>query len=272
LSDQFQYQIPAGYSIPPGGHFLVWADNEASQNSTNSPDLHVNFQLNKAGESLGLFAADGTQIDAVTFGAQTSDVSEGRCPDGGGSVSSMTTPTPRAANSCPGNNTAPVLAPIGNKFVHQGQTLTFTAHATDTDAPPQTLTFTLDAGAPAAASITTSGLFTWPTFGVPAPSTNLATIRVADNGTPSLDDSETISMIVLPPVSFRTVSRVGNQLTLAWDTASGQTYRVEFNDNLGTNTWQALAADQPGTGMSLSVVINVTGPPARRFYRVRVVE
>src|SRR5439155_16858409 len=104
LTNKFQYQIPNGYTIPPGGHLLVWADNEPSQNSTNSSDLHVNFQLNKAGEAIGLFAADGTQIDAVTFGAQTSDVSEGRYPDGGGNVSARAIPTPRAANSCPGNN------------------------------------------------------------------------------------------------------------------------------------------------------------------------
>src|SRR5204862_1620576 len=123
LTNKFHYQIPAGYTIPPGGHLLVWADNEPSQNSTNSPDLHVNFQLSKNGEQIGLFAPDGRQVDAVTFGAQTSDVSEGRCPDGGTNILSLSNPTPRLPNVCPFGNTAPVLAAIGNKFVHQGQTL-----------------------------------------------------------------------------------------------------------------------------------------------------
>src|SRR5262249_6644741 len=142
LSDPFHYQIPDGYSIPARGYLLVWADNEPNQNSTNRPDLHVNFQLNKAGEQIGLFAADGSAIDTVTFGPQTNDVSQGRCPDGANNIVSQPTPTPAAANNCgTGGNTAPVLAPIGNKLVHQGQTLTFTNSATDAEAPPQILTF-----------------------------------------------------------------------------------------------------------------------------------
>src|SRR6185369_5891250 len=163
LTNKFKYEIPAGYSIPPGGRLLVWADNEPGQNSTNQSDLHVSFQLNRDGEQIGLFAPDGTQIDAVSFGFQASDVSEGRCPDGGTNILALSAPTPRLANNCPGgNNTPPVLAPIGNKFVHQGQTLHFTASAMDTDLPAQTLTFSLDSGAPLAASITTGGSFSWP--------------------------------------------------------------------------------------------------------------
>src|SRR5207245_1372795 len=110
----------------------------------------------------GLFAADGSQVDAITFGPQTSDVSEGRCPDGTDNIVSMPSPTPRAPNSC--GNRPPVLDSIGNKIVHRGQTVTFTASATDPDYPPQTLTFSLDAGAPTGASINpSSGLFIWPT-------------------------------------------------------------------------------------------------------------
>src|SRR5262249_42925926 len=60
-----------------------------------------NFQLNKAGEAIGLFAADGTPIDAVTFLAQTNDVSEGRWPDGAVNRYFMPTPTPHAANVIP---------------------------------------------------------------------------------------------------------------------------------------------------------------------------
>ena len=41
------------------------------------------------------------------------------------------------------SNTAPVLAAISNWTVNAGQTVAFTAGVTDTDAPPQTLTFSL---------------------------------------------------------------------------------------------------------------------------------
>jgi hypothetical protein len=84
------------YVIPAGGFLLVWADGR--ENATNLADLHVNFNLRASGEALGLFAPDGTQIDAITFGNQTANVSEGRFPDGSAARYFMTTPTPRAPN------------------------------------------------------------------------------------------------------------------------------------------------------------------------------
>src|SRR5439155_6646917 len=59
-------------------------------------------------------------------------------------------------------NSAPVLAAIGNKTVNELATLAFTATATDSDVPANTLTFSLDAGAPAGATIGAStGAFSW---------------------------------------------------------------------------------------------------------------
>ena len=84
--------------IPPGGYLLVWADNESGQNNTNRPDLHVNFALSKGGEAIGLFGADGSLVDAVSFGPQTTDKSQGRFPDGAENLFNLTTPTPRATN------------------------------------------------------------------------------------------------------------------------------------------------------------------------------
>jgi len=68
--------------------------------------------LRQAGDAIGLFAADGTQIDAVTFGAQTENVSQGHYPDGVGPIYFMTTPTPRAANVPPTEPTEPELSGI----------------------------------------------------------------------------------------------------------------------------------------------------------------
>jgi len=164
-----------------------------------------------------------------------------------------------------------VLGPIGNRFVHQGQTLTFTATATDAEAPPQTLTFSLDAGAPVAAHINaSSGLFTWPTVGAPAPSTNLITVRVTDSGTPVLDASRLVEVVVLVPLNFSRPMLSGNQLTLGWQAAPGQTYRVEYNDDLKPGNWHTLPGAENltagGTG-ALSVTAD-TSTPAHRFYRV----
>ncbi len=98
LANKSMFQIPSGYVIQPGGYLLVWADNQTNQNSSLLPDLHANFKLAKTGESIGLFAPDGAQIDAVTFGPQTNDISQGRFPDGSAPIYFMTTPTPRSEN------------------------------------------------------------------------------------------------------------------------------------------------------------------------------
>jgi len=61
---------------------------------------HVNFKLSKSGLSLGLFDA-GTLVDAITFGAQTSGISEGRFPDGSTNRVFFSNPTPAASNFLP---------------------------------------------------------------------------------------------------------------------------------------------------------------------------
>jgi hypothetical protein len=91
-------------------------------------------------------------------------------------------------------NVAPVLAAIGNKTASEGSPLTFTATATDADIPANTLTFSLDAGAPAGATIgASSGVFNWtpPTAG-----TFPVTVRVTDNGVPPLSDAESFTITV----------------------------------------------------------------------------
>ncbi|MFD1143668.1 malectin domain-containing carbohydrate-binding protein, partial [Larkinella insperata] len=91
-------------------------------------------------------------------------------------------------------NTAPVLTAIGSKTVTVGQTLTFTAQATDSDVPAQTLTYSLSG--PASASINAStGAFSWtPT----TTGTSSFTVKVTDNGSPAQSAQEVISVTVNP--------------------------------------------------------------------------
>src|SRR5216117_398844 len=91
-------------------------------------------------------------------------------------------------------NVAPVLGAIWNKTATVNTLLSFTAAATDADLPANTLTFSLDAGAPAGAAIgATTGAFSW----TPAATGSFpVTVRVADNGTPSLSDFEAIAITV----------------------------------------------------------------------------
>ena len=76
-------------------------------------------------------------------------------------------------------NDAPVLAAIGDKAVNELVLLSFSAQATDADG--DVLTFTLDSGAPAGATIQpASGLFTWTPTEAQGPGSYPVTIRVSD--------------------------------------------------------------------------------------------
>ncbi len=277
LTNKFKYLITTNgpHTIGPLGFLLVWADNETGQNTVAGvprPDLHVNFQLAKAGEAIGLFAADGTQIDAIIFTNELDNVSSGRFPDGSANGSpnfyEMTNTTPRLPNLLAVvTNTPPVLDPNGDLGVYLGQTLTFTATASDADLPAQVLGFTLDVGAPPGASIhPNSGAFTWTPTAV---GTSLITVRVTDNGSPTASDIETITMTVLAAPGFSHSARNGNDFELTWGTYPGKKYAVEYKDDLNAPVWIPLETNT-AAGTSLSYT-NTTGVP-QRFFHLRVVE
>jgi len=270
LANPTRFRIPANgwYVVPAGGYLLVWADNEPDQNSTNRPDLHVNFALSKGGEAIGLFAPDGTAIDVVTFGPQQTDVSQGRFPDGGANIYSMP-PTPRGPNMLP--NTAPVLEPISNRVVTIGQTLTFTATAHDDDLPPQTLQFSLGPGAPAGAQINpTTGLFIWtPTI---APATNRITIIVTDNGTPPLSATQSFDVVVAPVPIVTGVALSNGAFQFTWPTFAGQRFQVEYTHDLGSQQWFAIGPVLYGSGAPLTFTYTPEPEIPYRFFRVRVLD
>ncbi len=263
MTNRFKFEVPSGYIIPPHGFLLVWADDK---DTNGTPDLHVNFKLDKGGESIGLFGADGNPVDYVAYGPQTDDVSQGRYPDGAPAIYFMPTPTPRAANVVP--NTPPLLAPLADRELILGQGLNFTVSATDTDQPPQTLTFSLGPGAPPGAAIDPArGQFAWtpPT----APSTNLVALVVTDSGSPSLSATQLFIVTVFLPPQLGAVSRSGNQVSLSWPTLVGQMYQVEYKDDLNAPKWLPLSAPFTGTGALLTLT-NTIGASPQRFFRLRI--
>lgn len=268
--DKFQFQIPNNgrYTIAPRGFLLVWADGLTGANNTNTAELHTNFKLNKAGEAIGLFAADGTQIDYVTFGPQTTDVSMGRFPDGAASVSIMIRPTPGAANAGVSTvNTAPLLAPIPAQTIYFGQQATFTAHATDGDTPPQTLAYSVDTGAPPGATINlTTGVFTWTP---PSPCTNTVTVRVTDNGNPPLSAAQAVIIRVLGPPQIGAIHVDGSHIDIQWATIPGHRYQMQYKDTLNDKAWTDLGQPLTARGNTLSITDELGSTP-QRFYRLVV--
>jgi hypothetical protein len=177
--------------------------------------------------------------------------------------------SPRAANFGCGFNNPPILTAIGDKTLILGQTLSFTAHATDPDAG-QNLIYTLGAGAPPGASIggLNNGAFTWTPTTV---GTNLITVRVNDDGAPPASDSETIIVRVLSPPSLGSLTLNGPELNLGWFGTQGTRYRVTYKDDLNALEWldygPILEAANDGP---LSVTDYITNSPLR-FFQLKIV-
>ena len=95
LAEPTKWRIPEGVLIGPGEHLVFLADDDDEQG-----DLHTNFELDKAGDEIGLFDPNGvTLIDSIIFDRQAVDVSCGRYPSGDDEWRFSTTPTPEAANN-----------------------------------------------------------------------------------------------------------------------------------------------------------------------------
>ena len=273
LTNPTAFAIPSGTLIPGNGFILVWADTGLTNaNDGTNHYLHATFKLSKSGTSIGLFDRNAQAVDTVTFGAQTSDISEGRYPDGGTNIYFMTHATPGAPNKF--SNTAPVLASIPNTNVTAGTLLTFAASATDVDSPPQTLTFSLEAGAPAGATIDpVSGVFAWLVPQGAISASNSITIQVTDDGNPPLSSAQTFGVVVTPGVSPPLIlpPQIGSgQVVLNWTSVSGLTYRVEFKDDLTATDWTAISGDVPATGATASKADTFTPTNSARFYRVLI--
>ena len=119
-------------------------------------------------------------------------------------------------------NTPPTLAPIANQTVNVGQTVAFTASATDTDQPPQTLTFALLAGATNATLNTNSGAFSFRPLVTQANSTNNFTCKFPTTARPALSATQSFSVVV-NPLSAPGISNI----SFAWRAIQLQSQRPE---------------------------------------------
>ena len=220
----------------------------------------------KAG-AITLYDAPGYQLDKLIYGAQTTGISEGRFPDGATNRYFMPITTPGAANVIPNN--APMLNVISNKYVHLGQTVQFTATATDPDSWYQTLAFSLT-NSPGGASVDpATGVFIWAVTNIGALSTNPITVRVTDNGTPQMSDAKTFSIIVQAPLQFSSITPNGSAVNFTFNSLPGQSYQLEYKNNLGDVQWALLGSPVAGTGNALNLIDN-TPLPSQRFYRLVV--
>jgi len=165
-------------------------------------------------------------------------------------------------------NTPPTLAPIANQTVNVGQTVTFTASATDTDQPPQTLTFALLAGATNATLNTNSGAFSFRPLVTQADSTNKFILKVSDNGTPNLSATQSFSVVVNPlsAPGISNVSFAGGHFGFNISGQSGPDYAVETSTNL-TQWGTAFVTNSPALPF---IWTDTNSALPQRFYRIKL--
>jgi hypothetical protein len=163
-------------------------------------------------------------------------------------------------------NEAPELAVPADLMVHASTDVSLTATATDPDLPANGLSFSLLSG-PSGLAVGTAGAINW----VPGENqigTNEVTIRVADDGSPTLGDTQSFAIVVvdLPVLDPPLVS--GSNVALTWTAFDGGAYRVQYKGDLNAIGWSDLAGDVTATnstGLKLDFLT-----PSNRLYRVRV--
>lgn len=130
-------------------------------------------------------------------------------------------------------NRPPVLAAIPSAALVQGQTLTFTAAATDPDTG-QVLTYSLGSDAPAGATIDpTTGVFSWtPTESQCWNSYHRFSVTVADSATPALSASQNVAVKIAGGLRLA-IERQGGFVTVRLTGGeAGRDYLLQASEDL----------------------------------------
>jgi hypothetical protein len=168
------------------------------------------------------------------------------------------------------------IEPIAVQYVVQGSSLSVPVTALDADAPPAVVTFSL-VSKPAGMTINSStGLISWPPTPSQAGTTNTVVVAASDNGTPSLSDTNSFVVIVVPShanvapalpnvptqtiselatlVVTNTASETDSYASLACSLAAAPA-GAAINGN-GIITWTPSQAQSPGTNVITVIATN----------------
>jgi hypothetical protein len=164
-------------------------------------------------------------------------------------------------------NLAPILEVIPDQEVNEGAAVSFTASATDPDLPANTLTFSLDNGAPVGTVIdSATGLFTWNPTEADGPAIYPITVRVTDKS--GLDDTQAFAVSVKEVNDAPVLASIGDQSvneeellsftatatdpdlpanTLTFSLDEGKPADAAIDESTGVFTWTPTADQGPGT-------------------------
>ena len=165
--------------------------------------------------------------------------------------------------------TPPVLAPVADRRINAGYKLTLTNVATDAQAPPQVLTFSLLAGPTNAQLDPASGVFTWRPTVAQAATTNPVILTVSDNGVPPMSATQQfklmVNALVLPALGVPQF--FGNSVQVSVNGQWGPDYSVFVSTNL--LEWQWLLTSNTPILPWVFTDLQATNFK-RRFYRVGI--
>lgn len=176
-------------------------------------------------------------------------------------------------------NFPPSLTPVPDQKVEDGTPLTFTVPASDPDIPKEPLTFSLAAGVPLGASISSDGVFAWIPSENQGPNAYKITVVVSDG---LLTASEivgvTVTEMITAPVltvpspqtveagslliftvnfTYQDLDDAAQFLGLVTVSASGLPLGANFDSDTGTLDWTPSNAQAPGL---YTVMFTATGP------------
>ena len=146
-------------------------------------------------------------------------------------------------------NRAPVLSPIGNVSGDEGASIGFTATAADPD--PGVLSFSMGGAVPQGASITTGGEFSWIPSESQGPGTYSFDVVVTDDGTPTLSDTETVTLTVREVNSPPIVTSPADQLSGEGESVSLMVVATDSDAPASALTWSAIGLP-PGLSINTS--------------------
>jgi hypothetical protein len=163
-----------------------------------------------------------------------------------------------------GPNTPPLLPAISNRVINVGVTLLITNVATDSDTPPQTLTYSLPTAPSNAVVGATSGWLNWRPLVTQANSTNPFSVVATDNGTPSMSATQNFTVVVNPLTapSATAISLTNGLMNFIITGQSGPDYAVQASTNLAD--WSTVFVTN-SPAMPFSWGTNVGLQPAQYF-------
>jgi hypothetical protein len=257
-------------------------------NAATDPDIPANtlfYSLNVSDgvapvtnatiSAQGVITWSPTEAQGPSTNIFTTIVTDNGSPNG--SVTNAFTVVVREVNS------PPVLPFISDRTIADQFTLIVTNTATDPDLPVNNLSYDLLSrppdgltsdlvNPPQGAKIDTNGVITWTPALDQAPSTNIFTVIVTDDGFPPLSATNSFSVTVLAPPAPPIISSLtiaSNQVTLSWTAAAGHTYRIQYTTDM--INWTNVVPDVPANGPTCSCSHSCGGSDYR-FYRVLLVQ